>query len=92
LHTIKYQCNHTGKPEKRKEIKVSTKKARTKESIKTGCPTYINRHLLTNGAVEVKHRWEHPDHIPRDVQGIISSRLPSKVKQWIEEHLDQNMN
>ncbi|CEG84160.1 hypothetical protein RMATCC62417_18005 [Rhizopus microsporus] len=34
LHTIKYQCDHAGKPKKRKEIEVSTKKARTKESIK----------------------------------------------------------
>ncbi|CEG73758.1 hypothetical protein RMATCC62417_09077 [Rhizopus microsporus] len=76
LHTIKYQCDHAEK----------SKKARTKESIKVGCLAYINRHLLTDGAVEVKYRWEHPDHNPCDVQEIILYRLPSEVKQWIEEH------
>ncbi|RCH84940.1 hypothetical protein CU097_006558 [Rhizopus azygosporus] len=80
LHTIKYQCDHSGKPKKRKESEVSIKKARTKESIKIGCLAYINRHLLTDGAVEVKYRWEHPDHNPCDVQEIISYRLPSEVK------------
>ncbi|RCH95577.1 hypothetical protein CU097_003539 [Rhizopus azygosporus] len=81
LNTIKYQCDHAGKPKKRKESEVSTKKARTKESIKIGCPAYINKHLLTDGAVEVKYRWKHPDHNPCEVQEIISYRLPSEVKQ-----------
>ncbi|CEG75920.1 hypothetical protein RMATCC62417_10893 [Rhizopus microsporus] len=34
LHTIKHQYDHAGKPKKRKEFEVSTKKAQTKESIK----------------------------------------------------------
>jgi hypothetical protein len=92
LHTIKYQCGHSGKPKKRKESEASIKKTQTKESIKIGCPAYINKHLLTGGAVEVTYRWEHPGHNPFDVQEIISSRLPSEVKQWIEEHVNQNMD
>ncbi|KAG1176943.1 hypothetical protein G6F70_005207 [Rhizopus microsporus] len=91
LRTIKYQCAHAGKPKKRKESEVPTKKARTKESIKIACPAYINKHILTDGAVEVKYRWKHPDYNPYDMKEIISYRLPSKVKQWIEEHVNQNM-
>ncbi|RCH92326.1 hypothetical protein CU097_006404 [Rhizopus azygosporus] len=76
------------KAQEKKESEVSTKKARTKESIKIGCPSYISKHLLTDSAVEVKYRWEYPDHNLYDVQEIISSRLPSEVKQWIEELKD----
>ncbi|CEG68454.1 hypothetical protein RMATCC62417_04711 [Rhizopus microsporus] len=49
-----------------------------------------SKHLLTDSAVEVKYRWEDSDHNLCDVQEIISSRLPSEVKQWIEELKDNS--
>ncbi|KAG1176705.1 hypothetical protein G6F70_002366 [Rhizopus microsporus] len=75
----------SSRKEKKRESEISIKKARMKKSIKNRCSDYINRYFLTDGAMEAKCKWGHPNYNPCDVQEITSSRIPSEVKQWIEE-------
>ncbi|KAG1448331.1 hypothetical protein G6F46_011281 [Rhizopus delemar] len=69
----------------------SVKRIRT--SMKVNCTAKLNKYFLTDNSISVDYVWKHVNHDPlHDVKDIVQSRLPTEVKRWIEEHVDDAIN
>lgn len=47
---------------------------------------------MTDGPLKVKYTWKHVNHNPDDIKDTVQLRLPGEVKNWINEHVEKNMD
>ncbi|OAD68278.1 hypothetical protein PHYBLDRAFT_72990 [Phycomyces blakesleeanus NRRL 1555(-)] len=93
VKTVVCLCDHAEKPKKKlSSLQQVQKRVRTTKSIKIGCPANIYKHVMTDGTIHIKYNWQYLDHDPFQIEEISSSRLPDKLKQWVEELVGQNMD
>ena len=50
------------------------------------------RSHFTDKTIQVKYSWTHPNHDPNNITEIAKGRLPLKIRQWIEQHVDAKLN
>ncbi|KAI7890277.1 uncharacterized protein EV154DRAFT_512053 [Mucor mucedo] len=92
-----FVCDHAGKPVHRnKSINsdgIPNKKRRvTNPSIKVGCTARIRYKEMLNGRVYVTYSWAHTNHNPVDLHDYAGYKLPPEGKDWIKEHVDNDMD
>jgi hypothetical protein len=97
LETVKYRCNHYGIcKEKKEEDQVAMNKKKKKERKttvkKTGCGAMITCNFLNDNTASVVYNWAHSGHSPCDFEEIAKSSLPTEVKKWIIEKVEQNLD
>jgi len=88
-----YLCNHAKTPSKYiPKNEHAIKRIRPNNSIKIQCPASITTMLFTDYTIQVKYSWTHPNHDPNNITEIAKGRLPLKIRQWIEQHVDAKLN
>ena len=54
--------------------------------------TKFIKYFMTDNTIMVKYTWKHVNHNPHELKEIIQARLPTEVKEWINNHVEKNMD
>lgn len=71
---------------------VKKRRVQKTESIKVNCSAKITKVSFYNGSVNVVYSWKHINHDPLSAKEMYTSRLPTVIKDWINEQVKSNMD
>ena len=91
-----FVCDHSGKLKRKKKDSEQNKsvkrRKRANPSIKVGYKVIIECRILLDNTCEIIYHWQHCGNDPSEFSNVKTWRLPFEVKQWIENHGENNMN
>ncbi|KAJ7660131.1 hypothetical protein DFH06DRAFT_1472232 [Mycena polygramma] len=94
--TEKWLCGRSGKYRDERKAELSPRKRRPNRhhpSVKVGCDSYIYlRKVHGQDLVKIEYCWEHDGHEPGTIQDMAGSMLPIRVKEWIENRVDEGLD